>query len=521
MGSSNRKFGRVHIVVCCLVFASLLLILYHAAPSSRQGPVDTIDTPSQSIVISDPNNTTKPDADEKTDPPPPPPPPINPANPDPNTAPPSKQGPDEPLPPTVNPDPNNVPPPPKQDEPDEPLPPTVITEPDITIVDPPKQLPKKPLVSPPQPVVPPNNTIDDPSKQVPDEPIKAPTPPPPPEPIVITTPKITFNPAAGQTYGYSVIPADTRYFTQQFVVHGLGHKWCELLLGIRFARLNNLTYVFDEKTFLYNYRQSDLTWIGDLVKRRYGKLLDDYTPEYNTEEWIHAPDFMYDAAVLYQETMKEDDKKTYKGFYTNEWTQCENPDTGNQGCWTNGIPYYNITRDLQDILALPEKKEVEAPKEPVNNPIVNRVAIHVRLGDIRNLLTPESYQDLIRGIEIKHQVIIPIENVNFVYYEAHPDDRNNEDDKAIRDLKKKMPKAKYHNFENTGDTVQFLAHSKFLVTSGSSLSYLAAYLCPDCQVVFVKPKEYNSDPFDETNFTDNFYYMTGWEPHFRYLNLAD
>ncbi|KAF9359731.1 hypothetical protein BGX34_008190 [Mortierella sp. NVP85] len=383
----HKKFGRLYVVLCCLAFASLLLVLYYAAPS-RQGA----DEAPQSMI-------------------------------------PSKQGP------------------------------------------------------------------------------------------LITSPAITYKPVASQSKGHGVIPANTQYFTQEFAIYGLGHKWCELMMGVRFARLNNLTYVFNEKTFLHNVRNTDLTWVSDLLKRRYGSPSD-----LNPAEWILTPDYMYDAAVLYQETMKKSNK-AFKGFYSSGRTDCQNPDTGSHGCWLIGYSYFNASRDLQDLLSHPDKKDAAVPKEQENqdptDAIVDRVAIHIRLGDITNMLSPESYRDLVRGIEILHQVTIPPENVNFVYYEASSYDRHNEDDSAVTALKQIMPNAQYNNLESTADTIKFLAHSKYLVTSGSSLSFMSAYLCADCHVVFVKPKEYNDDPFDESNYNSNFYYMSEWIPHFRYLALAN
>ncbi|KAF9359729.1 hypothetical protein BGX34_008188 [Mortierella sp. NVP85] len=357
-----------------------------------------------------------------------------------------------------------------------------------------------------------------PSKKAPDDPFQS---------VVTSLPKITFNPTAGLPQNSDVIPAYTRYFTQQFVVHGLGHKFSELLMGVRFARLNNLTYILDEKTFLYNYRHTNLTWIGDLLKRRFGTTLNDFSPVFDPKEWVHTDDFMNDAAVLYQEALVKEGRP-YKGFFADVKTQCHNPVYRNRGCWNIGVSFLNDTRDLQDLLSHPDKKDVAAPKEQENQDpidqsavIVDRVAIHVRLGDITNMLTPETYRDLIRGIEIYHQVTIPPENVHFVYYGASSYNRYMEDYKAIRALQDIMPQARYHNYEDTWDTIRFLAHSKYLVTSGSSLSYMAAYLCAECHVIFTMPKEFIGYlSFDESTYFYNFYYMDEWIPDFRYLRLV-
>ncbi|KAK3820278.1 MAG: hypothetical protein J3Q66DRAFT_387201 [Benniella sp.] len=253
--------------------------------------------------------------------------------------------------------------------------------------------------------------------------------------IVITAPKITFNPIAGQPQGYDIIPANIRHFTQELVDAGLVNKWAEVFMALRFARVNNLIYIFDEKTFLRN------------------------------------------------ETLMKS-SRTFKGFFVEAGPPCHNPDNlDSAGCFDIGYSYFNETRKLQDLLSHSEKnaavrKEYEDPIDQ-SAAIVDRVVIHIRSPSF---------------LRTSH-------------------DRRPEDNKAIRTLQRAIPKARYHNYEDTWDTVRFLTHSKFLVTSGSSFSYTAAYLCADCHVVFVKPKEYHDR-------SDNFYYMGEWIPHFRYLNLV-
>lgn len=49
----------------------------------------------------------------------------------------------------------------------------------------------------------------------------------------------------------------------------MGHKFSELLMGIYFAKKNGLQYVFNEKSFVHNFRLADLGWLGDLIRQRY------------------------------------------------------------------------------------------------------------------------------------------------------------------------------------------------------------------------------------------------------------
>ncbi|KAG9320423.1 hypothetical protein KVV02_007180 [Mortierella alpina] len=50
---------------------------------------------------------------------------------------------------------------------------------------------------------------------------------------------------------------------------GTGHKFSELLMGLYFAKKNQLQYVFHEKSFVHNFRQADQQWLGDLIQQRY------------------------------------------------------------------------------------------------------------------------------------------------------------------------------------------------------------------------------------------------------------
>ncbi|KAG0203636.1 hypothetical protein BGX28_004123 [Mortierella sp. GBA30] len=72
------------------------------------------------------------------------------------------------------------------------------------------------------------------------------------------------------------------------------------------------------------------------------------------------------------------------------------------------------------------------------------------------------------------------------------------------------------NLEGTEDT---LAGSKYLMTSGSGLSYLAAYLCLRCHVIYDMPKEwtYRGVSMTKENYNMTFLYMDEWVPYIRYL----
>jgi hypothetical protein len=149
---------------------------------------------------------------------------------------------------------------------------------------------------------------------------------------------------------------------------------------------------------------------------------------------------------------------------------------------------------------------------------VERMVIHVRLGDITVSEQPETYVKVIEGMRRKLSISLPADRIHFIYY--RPSVWSWSGWKRLRDLKRVLPDAQYHNVESTEDTIRFMIASKYLMTSGSSLSYLAAYFCPNCHVISTMPKEHTKlgIKMTEENYRNNFYYMDEWVPLIHYYS---
>ncbi|KAG0326214.1 hypothetical protein BGZ99_009921 [Dissophora globulifera] len=317
----------------------------------------------------------------------------------------------------------------------------------------------------------------------------------------------------------SVIPQHARVFAHQYAMHGLGHKTCELLMGLHFAHVNQLEYLFDEQTFLNNFRHDDLHWIADLVKRKY-RTVAQHSGIFEETDWIKVDDFFSDAVDLYenqsQEVIEARGRRVTQGFYADPSTMCRRKGVDERGCFEIGHSFFNETRELQDLLSLGTKEAGGG----VDDALVDRVAIHIRLGDTTSALEPAAYVQILQGLETESKKTISPENVHFVYYDAASIESQDKENSVLVQLRQVLPNAQYHNFQSTEATVKFIAHSTIIITSGSSLSYLSAYLCPKCFVVFAEPKEYRGlhVQFNEETYNKNVFYLDEWVPHFRYLS---
>ncbi|KAF9284089.1 hypothetical protein BGZ74_001798, partial [Mortierella antarctica] len=96
--------------------------------------------------------------------------------------------------------------------------------------------------------------------------------------------------------------------------------------------------------------------------------------------------------------------------------------------------------------------------------------------------------------------------VHFVYSSGIPEEP------ILRQLKAEFPTAVFLDLRGVEEGLRYLAESSIMITSGSSYSVMAGYLCNGCRVIFAKPKEYKGNPMTEENYTKNYYYVQGWEP---------
>ncbi|KAG0025649.1 hypothetical protein BGZ81_007002 [Podila clonocystis] len=303
-----------------------------------------------------------------------------------------------------------------------------------------------------------------------------------------------------------------RFFTQRFENAGLGHKFGELLMGWQYSQQNNLTYVLNEESFLSNAHDADLTFFAKLLKRSL-ETLDDYNLRYPPKRWVFVTDYMDTTEELLS---KQWSIRRVPGVHASPGTQCYHQGLGETFCFEHGVSYFNASREFQNMLKAPSGKGGAQRTYHLED----RVTIHLRMGDIQNLLVPTTYAQILRNIERFHHISIQPEQVHFVYYLSASSTNQGFDNSALQRMKEMFPKAQYHNLEKIEDTIWFLAQSSTLITSGSGLSYLGAYLCSECRVVFVEPKEYewSKTAFNESTYDKNFYYMQEWIPHFRYLD---
>lgn len=149
---------------------------------------------------------------------------------------------------------------------------------------------------------------------------------------------------------------------------------------------------------------------------------------------------------------------------------------------------------------------------------VERLAIHIRFGDITISEPPEIYVKAIEGMRRKLNISLPADRIHFIYYQ--PSIWSWSAWKRLQGLKRAIPGAQYHNMASIEETIRYMIGSKYLMTSGSSLSYVAAYFCPNCHVISTMPKEHTKFGFQmtEENYSKNFYHMDEWEPIIHYYS---
>ncbi|KAF9982486.1 hypothetical protein BGZ75_006117 [Mortierella antarctica] len=316
------------------------------------------------------------------------------------------------------------------------------------------------------------------------------------------------------------------YFTHDFAYRGMGHKFSELLMGLHFAKNNGLQYVFNEKSFVHNDRNADLEWFGDLMSQRYPTPLELLKDKRNNKSfdmdlkrWIPVTHYRGTVADAYSRMSDLELRRSVIGFGGRNTYFCTEDESSapSSNCFKAGFSFLNATRDIRDLLQTPT---VDTSQSDLPRPAqVDRFAIHIRLGDIQVSETAETYIKLIEGMRQKLSIGLTPDQVHFVFY--RPSWWSFSNWKRLWDLKRALPTAQYHDIESVEETVRFMIASKYLMTSGSSLSYMAAYLCPRCHVISTVPKEYlDKAELMEDDYTANFYYMDEWDPSFRYLTSS-
>ncbi|KAF9276924.1 hypothetical protein BGZ74_003503, partial [Mortierella antarctica] len=289
----------------------------------------------------------------------------------------------------------------------------------------------------------------------------------------------------------------------EFTWSGLGNKFIDLLFSIQYARQHGLTYSFNRIGFIANPRDADHTWIADLIAERFPetKIMD--------HRFYHLNDFTSPPPA-----MMASERALNDGFFMDGATGC-----GGKNCFmieaadfASGLLTNNP--ELRDLFGVtPETRQ-------------RRVAIHIRLGDEMHLLEAEKYVKIVKGLEAKYikgrdkSTPSLMDRVHFVYHIPSEENRYEYTEnpqgiakwqEALDGLKAAFPTAEFHDFKTLQRSVRFMAESEFLITSGSSLSYMAGYFCAGCHVVFATPKEWTHIGMKMTkdNYKQNLYYMDG------------
>ncbi|GJJ74766.1 hypothetical protein EMPS_07124 [Entomortierella parvispora] len=315
------------------------------------------------------------------------------------------------------------------------------------------------------------------------------------------------------TYAESVIEGETiklPYKEQAVVMHeftwsGLGNRFMDLLFSLQYAHDNKLTYSFNRNGFIANPRDADHTWLADLLSGRYPdtRLI--------THQLYHISDYTKKPPALTPAERVLND-----GYFMDGATACAGWDCFLLGASKFSAGLLNRNNELQDLLGMTAKNRER------------RVAIHIRLGDETHLLQADQYLKIVEGLQKKYLERRDgslMNRVHFVYhipteenrYEYNPAGVASTQETLDR-LKLSFPEAEFHDFHTLEKTVRFMAQSEFLITSGSSLSYMAAYFCNKCHVVFTTPKEWVRSKINmtEENYKQSLYYMKGWDPEIEF-----
>ncbi|KAF9322929.1 hypothetical protein BG006_001946 [Podila minutissima] len=186
--------------------------------------------------------------------------------------------------------------------------------------------------------------------------------------------------------------SELKYFTHDFANQGVGHKFSELLMGLHFAKKNRLHYVFNEKSFVHNFRQADLQWLGGLIQQQY-PVPQEVEPngqvfEMNLKQWIPVYYYQGSTADAYAQMNELELRRPLLGFGGRNAYYCPggNP-RPDSSCFLAEFSFFNATRDIQDLLQASELTVQGQHKVEQ----VERLAIHIRLGDITISEQPETY----------------------------------------------------------------------------------------------------------------------------------
>ena len=288
----------------------------------------------------------------------------------------------------------------------------------------------------------------------------------------------------------------------EFTWSGLGNRFIDLLFSMEYARKHNLIYSFNRNGFISNPRDADHTWLADMITERYGdtRLI--------THRLFHVGDYTKPLPAL-----TPGEKALHDGYFMDGATACAASDCFELRVSDFAAGLYTRNNEFQNLLGVTDKNRE------------GRVAIHIRLGDLTHLLEPEQYLKIVEGLQKKYLSGLDgprlMDNVHFVYhipteenrYEYAPE-KEVKTQATLDFLKIAFPKAEFHDFHTLEKSVRFMAYSEFLITSGSSLSYMAGYFCNGCHVVFTTPKEWirTKVTMTQENYKKSLYYMDGWDP---------
>ncbi|KAG0263674.1 hypothetical protein DFQ27_001631 [Actinomortierella ambigua] len=248
------------------------------------------------------------------------------------------------------------------------------------------------------------------------------------------------------------------YLTHQFTDAGIGHKFAELLFSVNEAQLNGVEYCLNEPSFLQNSRGDDYSFLVTAIYAVFPKCRTDEPPRYVTSGFEFCGE----------------------GHDSN--------------CFFLPKRFYN---DLS-MFKLPSPQQFRG----------DGIGVHLRFGDTQANGDIDYYNRNIGHI----RGLTGLKRLTFCYH------TNNEGgEPLLLQLRQAFPEAKFVNARAVKQTASCLMDGRVMLTSGSSLSYMIAYLCKDCTVFFSQPKEFyeSNSPYDvKVNSKTSIYYVD------RYTALA-
>ncbi|KAG0018898.1 hypothetical protein BGZ82_000310 [Podila clonocystis] len=139
------------------------------------------------------------------------------------------------------------------------------------------------------------------------------------------------------------------------------------------------------------------------------ETLDVYNLRYPPKHWAFVTDYMDTTEELLS---KQWSIRRVPGVHASPGTQGYHQGWGETFCFEHGVSYFHASREFQNLLKAPSGQGGAQRTYHLED----RVTIHLRMGDIQNLLVPATYAQILHNIERIHHISIQPEQARFVYY---------------------------------------------------------------------------------------------------------